>query len=126
METNVSKVICSLCVVNKIEGGENTHFLINNKMSDRKKNEFTPNVLTIKQLADLEYIGQFRRNLSENENSSDMNNSESLGSSTTASITNDEPSINRATLMDEGQLGVEFSVLRLFLISVIKFLQKLK
>ena len=53
-------------------------------------------------------------------------NTEPDGSSTTTSIATDEPSINRATLINKGRLSVEFSVLRLFLISVIKFLKKLK
>ena len=42
MEPNVSKVNCSLCGDNKIEGGKHIHFEIENKTSDRKKNEFTP------------------------------------------------------------------------------------
>ena len=42
METNVSKDSCSLRGDNKIECGKNIHFAIENKMSDGKKNEFTP------------------------------------------------------------------------------------
>ena len=42
IEADVSKSNCSLCGNNKIEGGENIHFAIENKMSDGKKNEFTP------------------------------------------------------------------------------------
>ena len=42
IEADVSKSNCSLCGNNKIEGGENIHFAIENKMSDEKKNEFTP------------------------------------------------------------------------------------
>ena len=42
METNVSKASYSLCGDNKIEGGKKTHFAIDNKMSDGKKNELTP------------------------------------------------------------------------------------
>ena len=42
VEPNVSKVNCSLCEDKKIEGGKNIHFEIENKTSDRKKNEFTP------------------------------------------------------------------------------------
>ena len=34
-----------------------------------------------------------------------MNNTEPGGSSTTTSITTDEPSINRATLRDEGRFS---------------------
>ena len=41
---NVSKSNCSLCENNKIEGGENIDFAIENKMSDRKKNEFTQEI----------------------------------------------------------------------------------
>ena len=39
-----------------------------------------------------------------NENSNDMNNTKPGGSSTTTSVTTDEPFINRATLTDEGRL----------------------
>ena len=60
-----------------------------------------------------------------NENCNDMNNTEPGGSFTTTSITIDELSINRATLTDEGRLSGVF-VLKLFLISVIKFLLELK
>ena len=60
-----------------------------------------------------------------NENSNDMNNTGLGESSTTTSITTDEPCINRATLTDEGRL-TGFFILRMFLTSVIKFLQKLK
>ena len=42
METNISKASSSLRRNNKIEGGKNIHFAIENKMSDGKKNEFTP------------------------------------------------------------------------------------
>ena len=42
MEANVRKVNYSLWGPNKIEGDENIHFAIENKMSDRKKNECTP------------------------------------------------------------------------------------
>ena len=96
MEKNVSKASCSLCGDNKIEVGKNTHFEIDNKMSEGKRNEFTPervqkvegkifvsqhinnsresncnvnlksnNVLSAndEDLVDLEYNGQFRRNL---------------------------------------------------------------
>ena len=165
METNVSKASCSLCGDNKIEGGHNTHFEIDNKMSNGKKNGFPPervqkaegkvfvsqhvnnscesnynvnlkqnNVLSAddEDLVDLEYTGQFRRNLRLtvnifhiNENSSDMNNTEPDGSANTASITSDEPSFNRATLIDEEQLSGIFCS-KTVLILVIKFLQKLK
>ena len=54
------------------------------------------------------------------ENSNDINNIELGGS-----ITIDEPSINRAALTDEGRIN-GFFVLRLFLISVTKLLQKSK
>ena len=42
MEPNVCKANYSLCEDNKIEGGENIHFTIENKMSDGKNNESTP------------------------------------------------------------------------------------
>ena len=42
MESNVCKTNYSLCGDNKIERGENIHFAIENKMSDGKNNEFTP------------------------------------------------------------------------------------
>ena len=42
MERNVSKDNYSLCGDNKIEGGENIHFAIENKMSEEKKNELRP------------------------------------------------------------------------------------
>ena len=42
METNVSKAKCNLRGDNEIEGGENIHFAIENKMSNGKKNEFAP------------------------------------------------------------------------------------
>ena len=59
-----------------------------------------------------------------NENSNDMSNTELCGSSsTTISITTDEPSINRATRVQDEL--VEIFVLSLFLISVTKLLQKL-
>ena len=48
-------------------------------------------------------LGETEINISHiNENSNDMNNIELGGSSTNTSITIDEPSINRATLKDEG------------------------
>ena len=42
MEPVVSKVNYSLCGDSKIEGGKNIHFAIENKLSNRKENEFTP------------------------------------------------------------------------------------
>ena len=66
-------------------------------------------------------LGETEINISHiNENSNDMSNTKLDGS-----ITTDEDSINMVTSMDEGGI-MGFLVLRLFLISVIKFLQKLK
>ena len=52
-----------------------------------------------------------------NENSNDMNNTEPGGSSTTTSITTDEPSINRATLRDEGRFSGVFCSITVFNLS---------
>ena len=52
-----------------------------------------------------------------NENSNDMNNTEPGGSSTTTSITTDEPSINRATLRDDGQFSGVFRSITVFNLS---------
>ena len=54
-------------------------------------------------------LGEIEINISRiNENSNDMNNTGPGGSSTTTSITTNEPSINRATLTDEGRLSGVF------------------
>ena len=42
MEPNVSNANCNLRWDNKIEGGENIHFAMENKISDGKKKEFIP------------------------------------------------------------------------------------
>ena len=42
MEPNICKTNYTLCGDNEIEGGENIHFATENKMSDGKNNEFTP------------------------------------------------------------------------------------
>ena len=155
MEPNVCKANASFCGDNKIEGGKNIHFAIENKMSDGKNDEFIPereqkaegkvfvsqyingsresncnvssepgNVLSAhdEDLVNiLANLGETEINNSHiNENSNDKNSTELGGS-----ITTDEPSTSRATLTVRDDL-VGFFVLRLFLISVIKFLQKLK
>ena len=53
-----------------------------------------------------------------NENSNDMSNTELGGfSSTTTSVTTDEPSINRATLADAGRISGDFCFKTLFNLS---------
>lgn len=42
IKPNVCKANYNLCGHNKIKGGDNTYFAIENKMSDGKNNEFTP------------------------------------------------------------------------------------
>ena len=103
------KANCSLRGYNEIEGGENIHFEIEYKMSDGKKNKFTPEreqKVEGKVFASQHITGSRVSNCSldlksDNENSNDMSNTD-LGesSSTSTSITTDEPSINRATLTD--------------------------
>ena len=72
-------------------------------------------------------LGKTEINISHiNENSNNMSNTELGGSSsTTTSVTTDEPCINRGTLTNEGRITGVF-VLRLFLISIKKFLLKMK
>ena len=63
-------------------------------------------------------LGETEINISRiNENSNDMNNAEPGRSSTTTSVTTDEPSINMATLTDEGRISGAFCSKAVFNIS---------
>ena len=133
MEPVVSKANNSLCGDNKIEGGKNIHFAIENKLPDRKKNEFTPKreqKVKVKVFVSQNINGSRESNCNINLNVNVLSGSDedlvsivaNLGeteinishineirndmSSTKlgGSITTAEPSINRVTLIDKGRI----------------------
>ena len=138
MEPNVCKANYSFCGDNKIEGGKNIHFAMENQMSDGNNSEFTPEreQKTEGKVFVSQYINGSREsncnvslesdnvlsandedlvnilaNLGETEiNISHINeNSNDMNNTELGgSIATDEPSTSRTTLTDEGRLSGVF------------------